>query len=70
MKTHSTSISDGSIAVFNKMEALREVYLWNTQISANGLKDLKSENPMLRIEEGIAKELRNSFVVSDSLKER
>jgi hypothetical protein len=70
LKTHSTSISDGSIAVFNKMEALREVYLWNTQISANGLKDLKSKNPMLRIEEGIAKELRNSFVVSDSLKER
>ena len=70
LKIHSTSISDGSIAVFNKMKALREVYLWNTQISADGLKDLKSENPMLRIEEGIAKELRNSFVVSDSLKER
>ncbi|MGK0495401.1 MAG: hypothetical protein ACJAU2_001791 [Maribacter sp.] len=47
LKIHSTAISDGSIAVFNKMDGLREVYLWNTKISANGLKDLKSENSML-----------------------
>jgi len=69
LKIHSTAISDSSIAIFNKMDALREIFLWNTQISANGLKDLKSANPRLKIEEGIAEELRNSFMASDSLLE-
>ncbi|WP_027078731.1 c-type cytochrome domain-containing protein [Maribacter antarcticus] len=67
LKIYSTAISDGSIAVFNKMDGLREIYLWNTKITATGIKDLKSKNPMLRIEGGIAEELRNSFVISDSL---
>jgi hypothetical protein len=67
LKIHSTAISDGSIAVFNKMDGLRELYLWNTKISDTGIKNLKSENPMLRIEGGIAEEVRNSFVVSDSV---
>ncbi len=67
LKIHNTEISDGSLPVFNRMEALRKVYLWNTQISAIGLKDLKDANPILRIEAGIAEELLNSFVVSDSL---
>lgn len=70
LKIHNTAISDGSIGIFNKMDALREVYLWNTQISANGIKDLKAANPILRIDTGISKELRNSFVVSDSILEK
>jgi len=67
LKVHSTAISDESIPVLNKMDGLREIYLWNTQISADGLKALKAVKPTLRIEGGISEELRNSFVVSDSI---
>ncbi len=70
LKIYSTAISDGSIPILNQMSALQEIFLWNTQISADGLKALKVANPTLRIEQGIAEELRNSFVVSDSISEK
>ncbi len=67
LKIHSTAITDASVPVLNKMKGLREIYLWNTQISSEGIKALKTSNPVLSVEEGITQKLRNSFVASDTI---
>ena len=67
LKIYSTEISDKSIKVLKKMKGLRQVYVWNTAISAEALTDLKSENPTLLIDSGVAKELQASFGITDSI---
>lgn len=67
LKIYQTNIGDKSIGVFKELPNLKSLYLWETNANQKMLSDLKSVRTNLRIDEGIADDLKTFFVDKDTV---
>jgi uncharacterized membrane protein len=70
LKVFGTKITEKSLKIFKTLDNLKSLYLWDTHISEDALKKFILEIPSLTINNGISKDLQDSFRPSgiDSLK--
>ena len=67
LKIYQTNIGDKSIGVFKELPNLKSLYLWETNATQKMLSDLRSVRTKLRIDEGIADDLKTFFVDKDTV---
>jgi len=67
LKIFETTIGDNSLSVFRKMKRLKSLYLWESKVSKAAVEQLKIDMPLLRINDGIEKELQTFFIEKDSV---
>jgi len=67
LKIFETAISDKSLSVFREMSSLKNLYLWETSVSNEAVEQLKTDFPLLKVNNGIDAELQSFFIEKDSV---
>jgi len=69
LKIYETAIGDKSLLVFREIPSLKNLYLWETSVSKEAVEKLKTDLPLLRVNDGIDDELQSFFIEKDSVPE-